>query len=133
MQLRGEIELINDAIKTVYSLFCNIVFDYHSLDMNKISLYIKLCSGFRIFALFSIHRIIKNSKKSKTLIILIILIVWLIFGLGGVGGWTLTFVDVGCMYIISINQRIKRIRIFIFLIFWLIKKLSIHHTSTEIV
>ena len=92
----------------------------------------RMDSGFRpshFFALFSINKIIKNSKKSKTLIILITLIVWLILGLGGSGGWTLTFVDVGCMYIISINQRIKRIQIFDFLIN--IKKLPIHIHPTS--
>ena len=69
----------------------------------------------------------KQKNKSKNQILWLFLIIWLILGFGRVGGWvhnyylpemffswTLTFVEVGCMYIISINQRIKRIKLFDF-------------------
>ena len=49
--------------------------------------------------------------------------------------WTLTFVEKECMYTISINQRIKRIKTFDCFDcfdFWLIKKISIYHTSTMV-
>ena len=77
---------------------------------------------------------VEKIKKSKNQILWLFLIIWLILGFGGVGrgglgvhndylpemffSWTLTFVEVGCMYIISINQRIKRIKLFDFFDFF---------------